>query len=58
MGFCLFNNVAVAAKWLLAVYATVDEESPPLPIVPNSPSVADIPAKPPLAINKVLIVDW
>ena len=58
MGFCLFNNVAVAAKWLLAVYATVEEESLPGPSMANSIAIGDVPVKPPLVIRKVLIVDW
>lgn len=43
MGFCFFNNVAVAAKWLRTIY---DGEQ------------VGADAKPVKKMEKILIIDW
>lgn len=43
MGFCFFNNVAVAAKWLQTVYASGTQR--------------DVNGKE-IKMQKVLILDW
>lgn len=43
MGFCFFNNVAVAAKWLQTVYAAGNQK--------------DVNGKD-IQMKKVLILDW
>jgi len=57
MGFCLFNNVAVAARYLLeerVSYITLL----PMPILLRISPLIFCVQQPDLGVKKILIVDW
>lgn len=73
MGFCFFNNVAVAAAWLQTVYDGTSLDPPPPPPTSldkeNENEVSEsvgsgentlraIPEREGVMIKKVLILDW
>lgn len=70
MGFCFFNNVAVAAAWLQTVYDGTSLDPPPPPTSLDEENevsesagsgentLRSIPEREGVVIKKVLILDW